>query len=116
MREGLRYTSIWCCREANCKDAMETAERLFGIPLVVSPKDFASENLDELSGMTYLSYFMAENAPGYNATLNWVRRQIDPMSVDNFDVSSADAPSLSNQFAPTTLSVFANLQNNGIWH
>ena len=71
---------------------METAERLFGIPLVVSPENFASENLDELSGMTYLSYFMAENAPGYNATLNWVRKQIDPMSVDNFDVSSPLSP------------------------
>ncbi|KAK2190476.1 hypothetical protein NP493_78g00027 [Ridgeia piscesae] len=81
--------------EANCKDAMETAERLFGIPLVVSPKDFASENLDELSGMTYLSYFMAENAPGYNATLNWVRRQIDPMSVDNFDKDWNDGRVLS---------------------
>ncbi|KAI0234474.1 Filamin-C [Lamellibrachia satsuma] len=75
-------TSDWV---ENCRDAMETAERLFGIPLVVSPENFASENLDELSGMTYLSYFMAEDAPGYNATLNWVRTQIDPMSVDNFD-------------------------------
>ena len=41
----------------NVKRAMEIAEREFRIPLVLEPEHFASPHLDELSGMTYLSYF-----------------------------------------------------------
>ena len=39
------------CREKNCRDAIEAAERLFKIPMVVSPKHFSSPDLDELSGV-----------------------------------------------------------------
>ncbi len=67
---------------------MEMANELFDIPIVTKPEDFASSNLDELSGMTYLSYFLAEDGPGYRATLGWVRDQVKPTPVDNFDVSS----------------------------
>ena len=42
----------------NCKRAMELAQRHFNIPLVLEPEYLASPHLDELSGMTYLSYFM----------------------------------------------------------
>lgn len=42
----------------NCKRAMDIAEREFKIPQVLQPEHFASPHLDELSGMTYLSYFM----------------------------------------------------------
>ena len=37
---------------------MELAQRHFNIPLVLEPEYLASPHLDELSGMTYLSYFM----------------------------------------------------------
>ena len=37
---------------------MELAGRHFNIPLVLEPEALASPHLDELSGMTYLSYFM----------------------------------------------------------
>lgn len=44
---------------------MEVAEKQFGIPLVLEPEYLASPHLDELSGMTYLSYFMKEeDSPG----------------------------------------------------
>ena len=75
------------CREANCQAAMEAAQSQLGIPMVVTPKNFASRELDELSAMTYLSYYMSEGSPGYKATLNWVKLQIPSVPVDNFDVS-----------------------------
>ena len=53
----------------------------------MSPENFSSIDLDELSGMTYLSYFLNVDAPGYNATLDWVKDVIQPAAVNNFDVS-----------------------------
>lgn len=38
----------------------------------------------ELSGMTYLSYFMNKGSPGYKATLRWVQSQIPEENVSNF--------------------------------
>ena len=75
------------CRLENCRHAMELAKEHFGIPLVLSPENLSSPDLDELSGMTYLSYFMKVDSPGYNATLNWVRQQIPEHNVSNFQVS-----------------------------
>ena len=52
-------------RAENCRRAMELAQKHFGIPMVMDPEDLASPDLDELSGMTYLSYFMKEeDSPG----------------------------------------------------
>ena len=72
----------------NCKKAMEVAEKHFKIPMVLEPEYLSNPNLDELSGMTYLSYFMKEEAsPGYYATLNWVKNQIPNMRINNFRVN-----------------------------
>ncbi len=65
---------------------MELAKTLFDIPLVVTPENMASPDLDELSGMTYLSYFMKLDSPGYNATLRWVQKQIPQKNISNFQV------------------------------
>ncbi|XP_068148013.1 filamin-B isoform X2 [Drosophila tropicalis] len=67
----------------NCTNAMNLAQREFGVPKVLEPEYLASPWLDELSGMTYLSYFMKPGGPGYNATMRWVNTQVkDP--VKNF--------------------------------
>ncbi|CAG0919941.1 unnamed protein product, partial [Notodromas monacha] len=68
----------------NCKRAMELAQREFDIPMVLEPEYLASPYLDELSGMTYLSYFMKENSPGYTATLDWTKSQLPQLPIDNF--------------------------------
>lgn len=47
---------------------------------------FVGLRLDELSGMTYLSYFMKPGGPGYNATMRWVNSQVKN-EVNNFTVS-----------------------------
>lgn len=72
--------------ERNCRVAMEMARKELGVPIVLDPGYLASPHLDELSGMTYLSYFMKENGPGFRTTLNWVRNQMPHRHVSNFTV------------------------------
>nr|XP_016928916.1 filamin-A isoform X2 [Drosophila suzukii] len=67
----------------NCTQTMDLAQREFGVPKVLEPEYLASPWLDELSGMTYLSYFMKPGGPGYNATMRWVNTQVKD-SVKNF--------------------------------
>ena len=66
---------------------MEIAHREFNIPMVLEPEYLASPYLDELSGMTYLSYFMKEGGPGYKATLKWVQEALPDKNIKNFTVS-----------------------------
>lgn len=68
---------------------MEIAKREFDIPIVLEPDYLASPYLDELSGMTYLSYFMKEGSPGFHATLRWVNSQLSHTSIRNFTVGAA---------------------------
>lgn len=70
----------------NCENAMNIAHRNFGVPKVLEPEYLASPWLDELSGMTYLSYFMKTDGPGYNASMRWVNSVIRKQ-VQNFTVS-----------------------------
>ena len=65
---------------------MDLAHRFYNIPKILEPEYLASPWLDELSGMTYLSYFMKPQGPGYNATMHWVNSQIKHQ-VGNFSVS-----------------------------
>ena len=65
---------------------MNLAKEHFNIPLVLSPENLTNPDLDELSGMTYLSYFMKVDSPGYNATLNWVQSQVQYPQITNFQV------------------------------
>ncbi len=65
---------------------MQIAKDQLGIPMVLSPEDLCSPNLDELSCMTYLSYFMKENSPGYHATLSRVKRVAGDVPIRNFKV------------------------------
>ena len=65
---------------------MEISKREFDIPVVLEPEYLASPYLDELSGMTYLSYFMKEGSPGFHATLRWVNSQLSHAPVRNFTV------------------------------
>ncbi|XP_068905096.1 filamin-A isoform X2 [Tenebrio molitor] len=67
----------------NCRRAMDIAQRELGIPAVLEPEYLASPWLDELSGMTYLSYFMKPGSPGFHATLRWVNSRLE-RPVNNF--------------------------------
>jgi len=65
---------------------MEISKQEFDIPMILEPEYLASPYLDELSGMTYLSYFMKEGSPGFHATLRWVNSQLSHTSIRNFTV------------------------------
>ncbi|KAJ8954350.1 hypothetical protein NQ318_011022 [Aromia moschata] len=67
----------------NCRRAMDIAQRELAIPAVLEPEYLASPWLDELSGMTYLSYFMKPGSPGFHATLRWVNSRLE-RAVNNF--------------------------------
>lgn len=71
---------------------MNIAHRNFGVPKVLEPEYLASPWLDELSGMTYLSYFMKLDGPGYNATMRWVNSTIK-VPVNNFTVRDCETVS-----------------------
>ncbi|KAK6962673.1 filamin-A [Biomphalaria glabrata] len=74
----------------NCRTAMHLAKEHLNVPRVISPEDFASSNLDELSAMTYLSYFIRKNSPGYYNTLNWVCKQLKTTNISNLNTDWND--------------------------
>lgn len=71
-------------RLENCTHAMTLAREKLNIPMVVHPEDFASPHLDDLSGMTYLSYYMMPESPGYYATRREIRKILQSGTIDNF--------------------------------
>ena len=66
---------------------MVTAFEHLRIPLVVTPENMSSYELDELSAITYLSYFVREGSPGYKTTLTWIQKQLPDEQIDNFSVN-----------------------------
>ncbi|XP_043676744.1 filamin-A isoform X1 [Vespula pensylvanica] len=78
----------------NCQKAMEISKREFDIPMVLEPEYLASPYLDELSGMTYLSYFMKEGSPGFHATLRWVNSRLPHEPIRNFRTDWNDGRAL----------------------
>ena len=102
----------------NVRRAMQIAEREFRIPMVLEPEHFASPHLDELSGMTYLSYFMKEeDGPGYYSTLNWVKNQIPNFRINNFRVNSQNIYHIDSQHSvmPTPSAASQSLHDTIIW-
>lgn len=74
----------------NCRSAMILAKEKLNIPRVISPENFASGDLDELSAMTYLSYFVKVDSPGYYHTLNWVCKQLRTTAITNMTTDWKD--------------------------
>uniref|UniRef100_A0A915BH15 Calponin-homology (CH) domain-containing protein n=2 Tax=Parascaris univalens TaxID=6257 RepID=A0A915BH15_PARUN len=69
----------------NCERAIRLADRFLNIPAIISPSDLSSAELDEPSCITYLSYFVKCNGPGYRATLERVRQMLPNMEVHDFE-------------------------------
>ena len=65
---------------------MSAAFERLDIPLVVTPANMSSAELDELSSITYLSYFFREGSPGYKAMLKWIETQLVDEEINNFSV------------------------------
>ncbi|XP_022095231.1 filamin-A-like [Acanthaster planci] len=68
----------------NCTHAIQLAKDKFEIPQILDPADMNNPKVDELSVMTYLSYFPRKGGPGWKTTLNWVRNKVPELNVQNF--------------------------------
>ncbi len=81
-------------RLENVTNAMNLAQDNFGIPQVMHPEDLAVDKPDELSVMTYLSYFCRPDSIGQQVVLDWIQKQIPHKGVTNFTTDWVDGRSL----------------------
>ena len=68
----------------NLRNAMGLAEKHLSIPQVMQPEDLAVSKPDELSVITYLTYFCGPNSPGQRSLLLWIQKQVPNQKVSNF--------------------------------
>ena len=71
-------------RLENTKKAMDLAEEVLGVPQVMKPENLAVEKPDELSVITYLSYYCNKESPGKDALLKWIQSKIPDHNISNF--------------------------------
>lgn len=65
----------------NVEIGMHLAETHLGVPSLIELDDFIDPNIDELSMMTYLSYFVS---PAKVALLKWVKELLPEFNITNF--------------------------------
>lgn len=82
-------------RLANCTEAMKVAEKEFAVPQIIRPEDLVNPDIDELSVMTYISYFCGAGSPGFHNLLKWVNSVIPEYSIRNFTSDWRDGRALS---------------------
>jgi filamin len=68
-------------RRQNCARALRIARDHLKIPQLIAPEDLSNPRIDDLSVMTYLSYFCE---PAKQRLLKWVKRAIPYMRITNF--------------------------------
>jgi filamin len=72
----------------NCTNAMNTALSELNIPLVVTPEDMSNPNLDELSSITYLSYYIKEKKEEFQReSTDWLKTKLPDEKITNFCVN-----------------------------
>ena len=68
-------------RLENCRKGIKLAEDNLDIPPILDPEDMCNPEVDDLSIMTYLSYFFT---PAMKQLLEWVQRKIPQQGIKNF--------------------------------
>jgi filamin len=79
----------------NVTSAMQLAEKEFAVPQIIRPEDLVNPEIDELSVMTYLSYFCGAGSPGFHNLLKWVNSVIPEYKITNFTSDWRDGRALS---------------------
>nr|WAW84877.1 filamin-like 7 [Halisarca dujardinii] len=79
---------------ANVQTAMQIAYEQFDIPQIIEPNDMAALIPDELSMMTYLSYFCGPDSIGFHTLKNWVNARIPDPLITNFSSDWKDGRAL----------------------
>ena len=77
----------------NCRLAMTLAEEKLDIPKILEPEDLSHADVDEISVMTYISYFCN---PINTHLLNWVQQTIPHRNIKNFKTDWNDGVSLAH--------------------
>ena len=68
-------------QESNCQLGIKLAEEQLEIPRLLEPGDLCSGNVDEISVMTYLSYFCK---PANERLMNWIQSRLPDQGITNF--------------------------------
>ena len=76
----------------NCKLGMELAEKHFDVPMILDPEDLNNPDVDDLSVMTYISYFFT---PAMEQLLNWIRQKIPGKKINNLSTDWNDGINLA---------------------
>ncbi len=79
-------------RRGNCLLGLKVAHDHLKIPKLISADDLSNSSMDELSMMTYLSYFVE---PAKAQLLKWVKKQIPHIGVSNFTSDWSDGRALA---------------------
>ncbi|CAI8056215.1 Filamin-C [Geodia barretti] len=74
-------------RRKNCARALAIAANHLKIPQLIAPEDLSNPHIDDLSVMTYLSYYCE---PAKQRLLKWVKRMIPQMRVTSFGADWVD--------------------------
>ena len=83
-----QYASLSSANKVeNCRLGMDLAEEYFDIPSIISPEDFSNPEVDDLSIMTYLSYFVRYFM---KILLQWIRQRVTFKVIDNLDSEWCD--------------------------
>jgi len=96
---------------SNAAKGMQIAEDKLGIPQIISPDHMASKNVDELSMMTYLSYFTQDNGVGEQWTKNLVNKWNPNLNVTNFNTDWNDGSKLGMLVETCAPSVMPDLSS-----
>ena len=94
----------------NCTLAIKVANSYLKIPKIISPDDLSSGNADELSMMTYLSYFVD---PFRIKLLKWIRKVIPLFNITGFSTDWYDGRAfgaLLNACFPGSFTEWATLE------
>ena len=75
----------------NCQLGMDLAEEHLNIPKVLSPEDLHNPDVDDLSVMTYLSYFCD---PANQQLLQWIRKKVPHRNIRNLSTDWNDGINL----------------------
>ena len=75
----------------NCILGMDLAEQQLEIPKILSPADLNNRDVDDLSVMTYLSYFCD---PANVQLLQWIRKKIPQRNIKNLNTDWNDGTNL----------------------
>lgn len=76
----------------NCTMAMKIAKNHLKIPQILAPEDICNLTIDEISMMTYLSYFCD---PAANKLIKWVQKMIPHLNIKNLSTDWNDGIALA---------------------